>query len=444
MRLRSVGKRVVSRRQLLRALGVSAAAAPFVPALDGWAADPVRRLLLVFSPHGVIPADYWPTGTEMSFTFPAGGILEPLAPHKQDLIILKGVSRKVAGKSGLHEVADGCLWTGNTTMGEDGGAASVDQIVAKGLPKTTDFASLQFGVQCPYGADGDITRLAGSPNNSNIYAGPRQRLYAETDPYKMFDRLFAAGIPMVAGDSAAMERIRAEKKSVIDYVTAEMADLQGRLGKEDGVKLAAHLEATRDIERRLQMPAKTCGGVTRPDGMLDLGKGENLAALIGIMNKLLVAAFACDRTRVASMMYTRAFSFHKYPWLGVNEGHHALSHKAGDKRIGTVTRWYMGHIKDLIDAFKAVPDGGGTLWDSLLLVWGSEVFTGWDHNPSPSPVFFAGKAGGAIPRTGRFLDFGGQNDHNQLLLTICHAMGQTAVTKVGDLGSDGRLPNILA
>jgi hypothetical protein len=444
LRTLSLGKRAPSRRQLLRALGVSAAAAPLIPSLNGWAADPVKRLLLVFSPHGVIPADYWPTGTETNFTFPSGGILEPLAPHKQDLIILKGVSRKVAGKSGLHEVAFGGLWTGNTTMGEDGGAASVDQIIAKGLPKTTDFASLQFGVQCPYGGDGDQAAKVGSPNNSGIYAGPRQRVYPEVDPYAMFDRLFAGGIKPAAGDVAAFERIRAEKKSIIDYVTEEITQLQGRLAQEDGIKISAHLEATRDIERRLQMPAKTCGGVTRPDGMLDLSKGDNLPTLIGIMNKLLVASFACDRSRVASMQYTRAFSFHKYPWLMVNEGHHALSHKSGDRKIGAVTRWYMGHINDLITAFKGVPEGSGTLFDSMLLVWGSEVFTGWDHNASPSPVFFAGKLGGAIPRTGRFLDFGGQNDHNQLLLTIAHAMGQTSLTKIGDLGSEGRLPNILA
>jgi hypothetical protein len=444
LRTLSAGKRAPSRRQLLKVLGVSAAASPMIPALDGWAADPIRRLLLVFSPHGVIPADYWPTGTESNFTFPAGGILEPLAPHKQDLIILKGVTRKVAGKAGLHEVAGANLWTGNTTIGEDAGAASIDQIVAKGLPKTTDFASLQFGVQCPYKADGEVTRPAGSPNDSGCYAGPRQRIYAEIDPYAVFDRLFAAGIKPATGDTAAFDRIRAEKKSILDYVTEEITELQGRLGKEDGIKINAHLDATRDIERRLQMPAKTCGGVTRPDGMLDLGKGDNLPTLIPIMNKLLVASFACDRARVASMMYTRAFSFHKYPWLGITEGHHALSHKAGDRKIGAVTRWYMGHVKDLIEAFKAVPEGSGTLFDSMLLVWGSEVFTGWDHNSSPSPVFFAGKAGGAIPRTGRFLDFGGQNDHNQLLLTIAHAMGQTSLTKVGDLGSEGRLPNILA
>src|SRR5947207_14491596 len=93
LRTLSLGRRAPSRRQLLKVLGVSAAAAPLIPALDGWAADPIRRLLLVFSPHGVIPADYWPTGTETAFSFPAGGILEPLAPHRQDLIILKGVSR---------------------------------------------------------------------------------------------------------------------------------------------------------------------------------------------------------------------------------------------------------------------------------------------------------------------------------------------------------------
>jgi hypothetical protein len=442
--LRMVSAGRPSRRQLLRALGVSAAAAPLIPALDAWGADPIKRLALVFSPHGVIPADYWPTGTETSFTFPAGGILEPLLPHKQDLLILKGVNRKVAGKSGLHEVAFGTLWTGNTTIGDDGGAASVDQIVARGLPKTTDFASLQFGVQTSYGAEGDITRLAGSPNNSCIFAGARQRMNPEIDPYAMFDRLFAGGIKPAMGDAAALDRLRAEKKSILDFVAEEITDLQGRLAQEDRVKIAAHLEATRDIERRLQMPARTCGGVTRPDGMLDLGKAENLGPLIGIMNKLLVASFACDRTRVASMQYTRAFSFHKYPMLMVNEGHHALSHKSGDRRIGAVTRWFMGHIKDLIDGLKGVPEGGGTLFDSVLLVWGSEVFTGWDHNAAPSPVFFAGKAGGAIPRTGRFLDFGGQNDHSQLLLTIAHAMGQTGVTKIGDLGSEGRLPNILA
>jgi hypothetical protein len=444
LRTISRGARAPSRRALLKALGVSAAASPLIPALDGWAAPAARRLLLVFSPHGVIPELYWPSGAD-PLTLPPGGILEPLAPHKADLLIFKGLKRPVAGKSGLHEVAMGNLWTGNTTMGEDAGAASIDQIIAKALAPKTDFATLQFGVQCAYGGEGDITAKAGSPLTSGIYAGPRQRIYAECDPVKMYERVFgAAGAGGTPGDAAALERARREKKSLIDFVSGEILAIQPRISKDDRLKLDAHLEATRDIERRLTTPAKTCGGITRPDGTLDLAKGANLPPLIQLMNKLLVASLACDRARIASMQYTRAFSFHKYTWVNSTVGHHDLSHKANDRKIADVARWYMEQLADLIVQLKAVPEGPGTLFDSLLFVWGSEVFTGWDHAAGPSPVFFAGNGGGAIAKTGRMVDFGGQHDHNQLLTTICHAMGVTTVNKVGDLGSEGVLPGILA
>jgi hypothetical protein len=80
----------------------------------------------------------------------------------------------------------------------------------------------------------------------------------------------------------------------------------------------------------------------------------------------------------------------------------------------------------------------------MLVVYGSELCTPWDHNAEPPPNMFFGKLGGAIPRTGRYIDFAGRNDHNQYLVTICHAMGATTVNKVGDLGGEGRLPGILA
>src|SRR5690348_2783544 len=94
LRMLSRGQGATSRRQLLRALGVSAAATPFIPALDGWAAAaPVKRLLTVFSPHGVIPENYWPSGTETAFTFAPGSILEPMKAHQADMIVFKGLVR---------------------------------------------------------------------------------------------------------------------------------------------------------------------------------------------------------------------------------------------------------------------------------------------------------------------------------------------------------------
>src|SRR5256885_15471814 len=103
LRMLGRGKGATSRRQLLRALGVSAAAAPFIPALDGWAAAaPIRRLLTIFSPHGIIPENYWPSGSETAFTIAPGSILEPMIPHQADMIVFKGLVRATPGP-GDHE-----------------------------------------------------------------------------------------------------------------------------------------------------------------------------------------------------------------------------------------------------------------------------------------------------------------------------------------------------
>src|SRR3954468_7743000 len=148
------GKGTTSRRQLLKALGVSAAAAPLVPALGGWAKAatvPAKRLPLLFTPDCIVPDRWFPTGTETAWQISdAAHILKPLERHKNEMIFLKGLTHRTSG-SGAHEQAMGGCFTGNACVGKTGGAASVDQIIAKALPKMTDFQSLQFGVQSFYG-----------------------------------------------------------------------------------------------------------------------------------------------------------------------------------------------------------------------------------------------------------------------------------------------------
>ena len=440
------GKGTTSRRQLLRALGVTAAAAPFVPALDSWAAGaPIKRLVTVFYPHGVVPENYWPGGTETAFTFAPGSILEPLAAHKADMIVFKNLKRPSRGP-GEHERCGGNLWTGTALAAgsQDANGPSVDQIVAKEVGSATDFASVQFGAQTSYWGEGETKD--GSPNTSLIYAAARARIYPELDPEKQFTRLFGSAATMgpAAGNMGDIARTRAEKQSVLDYVKDEIMALQGRVSTDDKRKIDSHLELTRDIERRLQAPAKSCGAVEKPAGGMDLVKNDNLPALIKVMNKLMVAAIACDRTRVASMQWSRSFSNHRPVWLGVKDGHHTLSHNTGMKaQMTTIARWYMQQAADLLADFKSMQEGGKPLLDNLLVVVCSELCTPWNHNAEPTPNLFFGKAGGAVPRPGRYVDFANQHDHNQFLTTICHAMGVTKVTKVGDLGMDGTLPGIL-
>ena len=447
LRIPALARRNPTRRQLLKALGVSAGAAPLLPALDGWAQNAARpRLLLVFTPDGMVPEKWWPTGTETAWTLPADGTLEPVMKHKADMIVMKGLPHKTSG-SGAHEQAMGSLFTGNSLLGNKrSGAASIDQIIAKQMPKVTDFPSLQFGVQSFYGGEGDLTSKRTNVNSYIIYTGPGEMVPAESDPYVIFDRVFAGVGTGGMGDSKATDQLRAERRSLLDYVKQDIADVKLKVGKLDQLKIDAHLEGTREIERRLDSAgAKPIGAVTRPDGGIDLGRNVNFPKLMPILNKLLVQTLAADRTRVASMQYSRGFSLVKHDWLGAKEQHHFLSHKTAEKPIlAAIQKWYMGHISDLLDQLKAVPEGAGSMFDNMLVVYANELHQGWDHSPGPTPTWWAGKLAGAIPRTGRFIDFAGAYDHNQMLCTIAHAMGVKSVTQVGNMGKGGVLPNILA
>jgi hypothetical protein len=453
----SAGKALRSRRQLLKALGVSAAAAPFVPVLHGWAEAQTapKRIFMLFSPHGVIPDAYWPTGSETAFNFPTGGILEPLAAHKSDMVIYKGLKRDTRGP-GDHERCFCNMWTGTALApgSQEANGPSIDQIIAKAIKPTTAFESLQFSVQPHYTSDTDSTSRAGRSDGNMIYAAAKQRIPSEFNPYKMFDRLFAGigaggvpapgGVTMPGGDAAAGERLRARKQSVLDFVAEEVMDLRRNVvGKQDGLRIDSHLDSVREIEKRLQAPARTCGGITKPDGTLDIDKGENFPKLIGIMNQLAVAAFACDRTRIASLQYSRGFSRHTHTWLGMKDWHHTISHDKGATRALTLMqRWYMERFNELINQLKAVDEGGKPMLDNMLVVYVGELYTPWNHVANPSVAFTFGKLGGAM-RTGRYLDFGMQKDHNQFLVTMVQALGVSGVNKVGDMGGEGPLPNVL-
>ena len=452
-------KRAPSRRQLLKALGVGAAAAPLIPSLDGWAqsaGDAPKRLLLLFTPDGIVPEQWYPTGTETAWNFPAGGIMEPMNRHKADMIFFKDVPRFNGGSGGAHEHAMGGLWTGNSINSNQGMAPSVDQIIAQKLGKTTDFQSLQFGVQAFFN-QGDANAKAASVNSYMIYSAPKAKIPAESDPYKMFDRIFGGGFmaptgggTVPAGPNPAVERTRLEKKSIIDYVAGEIDDVKLRVGKEDGVKIDAHLETVRDIERRLMGSGGGGGGVvgasckpgTKPQ-MLDLNQNKSFPELLPLTNKMVAAAFACDRTRIASLQYSRGFSNHIHEWVGAKATHHTLSH--GTQNAGVLAKiqqWYMGHVAQLVDEFKNVTEMGKPMLDNMLMVYGNEVYLGWTHGVSPEPCFWMGKLGGTVKSTGRFLDIGGKNNWNQMLTTIARAMG-VMVDKVGDLGTPGIIPNLI-
>jgi hypothetical protein len=442
----------MNRRHFLK-LSVPVATLPFLPATLGGLGTTKkahaqgnfpRRLFLIFSGCGTVESQFYPQGGETDFTFAPGSILEPIAKFKSKLIFPKGVRRLTSG-SGAHEKNMGGVWTGSGLVATNGypTSASVDQIIANKLPAGPMFKSLQFGAQCD-----SFNRGGNKPVlKSMTYSGRNAVLSPEDDPNVMFAKLMIAPTPSGGGvmgpSPEELTRLRDKKKSVLDAVRGDLQALMGRIDRDDRSRLEAHLTSLSAIEKRLSEPLggqpSTVGCTAPPKPMATLADANarldnaNFPAILDIQNKLAVAALACNRTQVVSVQWSRAFSGVRHTWVGVQEDHHTLSHKtgAGDmKNQHAINRWYGERLAELLGNLDSVKEGGGSLLDNSLLVWGNEAMNGL-HDASRMPGLMAGSCGGKL-KTGRLLELPG-NDWSQVLVSMCHAMGVTDVDKVGEL-----------
>ena len=190
-----------TRREFLKHLGISAASVPFLTGLPSLAlaeslAKPKQRLIILFSPDGVVPTTFWPDEVGTEFTLKQS--LKPLDPFKNKTLILNGVCDRVRGDGDNHMRGIGCLLTGselfpgNIQGGSDTPAGwssgiSIDQEIKNYLQKSaitrTRFGSLEFGVMVPEHAD-TWTRM--------VYAGANKPVAPIDDPYLMFQKLYGS------------------------------------------------------------------------------------------------------------------------------------------------------------------------------------------------------------------------------------------------------------
>lgn len=405
-------------------MGASAALAPFIPLLESQAGGDAapRRLILLFSPNGTLHERWAPTGSENDFQLRE--ILQPLESYKSQMCILDGLRVLRDGVGDAHQKGMGCLWTGsplnpgnfqgggNATPAGWASSASIDQAIVRELDFPTPYASLEFGARTE--ANGVWSRM--------IYAGSDAPIAPENSPRAMFDRLFAD----LDVDSSELERIKAERRSVLDMVNADLQALSNRSSSADKLKIEAHLDAVREVEKRNDLGVSACEAPTSVTD-IDPEANDNFPAVSRQMLDQLVLSLACDLTRVASLQWSRAAGQVDFNWLPGNlERHHALSHLGDNdptmiEGLTTINRWYAEEVKYLLDQMSAIPEGNGTLLDNSLVVWGNELSRGNNHGNNPVPFVTFGGAGGRID-TGRWLTY--ENEpHNRLLVSLGKVMG---------------------
>jgi hypothetical protein len=410
----------INRRQGLKGLGAALLCAPFYrllsePSRAKAAASP-KRIIFWFSPNGTVHKHWRPTGGETDFSFAPGSILEPLAAHKQSLIILDGLDF-VGTRGGSHEGGMEHALTG-------GGAPSLDQFMASKLGMATAFPSIELGVQTSAWGASVQTRMS--------YNDKHQFVHPEDDPVAAYRRLFggatAAASPGTNGQGSAAGDPR---KSVLDLVRGELTSLRKQLGTQERVKLDAHLESLRQIERRTAGAAAAsgaaCGGTQAPS-LADAKSNEKFPDVGKLQMDVLVAAAACDLSRVLSLQWTHTVSPTIFSWAGASEGHHELSHKDDGNTAGVASfvaaeRWVSEQFVSFLDRLKATPeaDGSGTLLDTSTVVWVKELGDGRLHDFKSVPFIIAG-GGNGLWSTGRYVKLD-QVPHQKLLVTLGQSMG---------------------
>ena len=420
-----------TRREFLRGLGVSAAALPFVGNLPSLAsplaARRKQRLVVIFSPDGVVPETFWPDYAGENAAFKES--LSPLEPFKKQTLILNGVCDRVRGDGDGHMRGIGCLLTGielfpgNVQGGSDTPAGwssgiSIDQEIRNYLQKNpatrTRFGSLEFGVMVPDRAD-TWTRMS--------YSGPNKPVAPIDDPYQMFGKLY--------GKLKDQESL----KSVLDDIQQDLVTVRAHVGVEDRQILDEHATYVREMEQELKSAKRDVGHavpVLEPGVHRD---NDRMPQLSKMQIDLMVNSFAGDFARVATLQYTNSVGQARMRWLGVEEGQHDLSHEPDSKtaaqvKLTKINKWYCEQVAYLAKRLSETPEPGGvgSLLDNTLIVWTNELGKGNSHTLDNIPFVLVG--GGAGFKMGRSLQYT-RVPHNRLLLSLAHGFGHR-ITRFGN------------
>jgi hypothetical protein len=312
---------------------------------------------------------------------------------------------------------------------------SVDQIAAAMAGSETRLPSLEIGADKGAMAGNCDSGYSCVYSSTMSWRSPTQPLPKEVNPKVVFDRLFGDGDPAAAARAA-------RRTSILDFVREDSSGLERRLAAGDRRKLDEYFTSVRDIEQRIERAA-TLPPVEPPAMAQPAGIPGDYGEHIRLMCDLLVLAFQADVTRVATFVLANEGSNKPYPFIGVPEGHHDLSHHGGNPekqaKIRSINLFHAGHVAHLLQRLDAVPEEDGTLLDHAMIVYGSGIHDGNKHNHEDLPILLAGGGCGTIT-TGRHLTLPTETPLSNLWLSLLDRM-DVSVDQLGD--STGRLPGLL-
>lgn len=424
----------ISRRTILRGAG-AAIALPWLDAMlprtsaraaDAPAAAP-RRMAFIYVPNGANMDEWMPKGEGADYEL--SSILQPLAKVKDEVLVLSNLmadkGRPNGDGAGDHARASAAFLTGaqaRKTAGANFRAGvSADQIAAQKLGEQTRLSSLELGIDNFRGSGNCDSGYSCVYEHTLAWRNATTPLPTETNPKVIFDRLFSDK----GGDANRQKRSRL-RASVLDGVLEDARGLEKQLGGADRQKLDQFLSSVREIEDRIQRaeklpPVELPEGTQRPEQL-----PADLTEHFRLINDLMVLAFQTDVTRIITFMFAREGSDTKYPMVGVNDGHHTISHHQRKpellEKIAKINTYHVEQYTYLISKLRAIKEGEGTLLDNCMIAYGSAISDPNAHNHHDLPILLAGRGGGTI-QPGRHIRYAPETPLNNLWLAMLERFG---------------------
>ncbi len=391
-------KWLLNRRHFLRGAGAMVA----LPLLDcmsplraATAAAKPRRSVFVYIPNGVNVLTWQITkaGRDYEFSEP----LKPLEPHRANITPISGLYH-ANGLGQAHECQK--VWLTAAKVSQEGGAfrntVSADQLMAEVTAPQTRFGSLELSISR------GPTTLAWSRDGVP--------LPAEDNPKTVFNRLFGAE----PGGVDVQRRRLNRRHSVLDVVLDDAKSLRKNLATDDRTKLDEYLHSVRDVEVRterldawLNIPKPKIDSATTAHLTRNVSKSE-AGDYYRTMYDLIVLALRTDMTRVVTYMSGSESFGLAIPEIGIPQTRHELSHHNGDPeqmaRLSRSDAFITQQFAYFLDQLQEIQDGGESLLDRTMVLFGSGMSYGHSHGNANLPTILAGGKSLGL-RHGQHIDY---------------------------------------
>ena len=405
----------ISRRATLRSIGATLSL-PLLDAMTPRAISAVgspRRLAYLYFPNGI------PRGTWKPERVGPGGRLErlnewmrPLEPFKSDLIVPTNIWTPLGNG---HVYGPPTWLTGHDYDRHkvDAGGPSADQVAARQVGGETLLPSLELSLR------GEGFMSNSLPRNHISWSAANRPMAREVEPRAVFDRMFRSPLG------------GASDRSVLDMVLQQAKALRSRVGSSDQSRLDQYFESIRALEKRIEFSERRSAEMGADRALTDTltrpaaGIPADHKEYMRLMMDLMVLAFEADATRVVTFMLDHGQSNRYFNFIpDVRGTWHALSHyknasgqtadddgstswdSVEQKRamFAAVQRWHHEQVAYLLGRMQAVrePDGSSLL-DNLMMVYGSTLGDGNEHDKNDLPTLILGRGGGSI-KTGRAIE----------------------------------------